>query len=101
MWWGDIAPGQTPTGAYSLVYDTDPLTEGLEILGLPRQDQHRFVAWSEAINHGTIDEQNARRAADEMAAYEASGLDAIRSLADQIRYRPNAYWERNVRGVHP
>lgn len=39
--------------------------------------------------------------ADEMAAYEDSGLDAIRSLADQIRYRPNAYWERNVRGVHP
>jgi uncharacterized protein len=33
---GDIAPDQTPTDAYSLVYDTEPLTEDLEILGLPR-----------------------------------------------------------------
>jgi putative CocE/NonD family hydrolase len=35
MWWGDVPPDQTPTDAYSLVYDTDPLTEDLEILGLP------------------------------------------------------------------
>jgi uncharacterized protein len=35
MWWGDIAPDQTPTDAYSLVYDTEPLAEDLEILGLP------------------------------------------------------------------
>jgi uncharacterized protein len=35
MWWGDVAPDQTPTDAYSLVYDTDPLGEDLEILGLP------------------------------------------------------------------
>lgn len=40
-----------------------------EILGLPREDQGRFVAWSEAINHGTLDETRAQRAADEMAAY--------------------------------
>jgi hypothetical protein len=35
MWWGDIAPDQTPTDAYSLVYDTEPLTQDIEILGLP------------------------------------------------------------------
>jgi hypothetical protein len=35
MWWGDVAPDQTPTDAYSLVYDTEPLSEDVEILGLP------------------------------------------------------------------
>jgi uncharacterized protein len=35
MWWGDVAPDQAPTDAYSLVYDTEPLTEDIEILGLP------------------------------------------------------------------
>ena len=24
MWWGDVPPDQTPTDAYSLVYDTEP-----------------------------------------------------------------------------
>lgn len=36
MWFGDVAPDQRPTDAFSLVYDTDPLDEDLEILGLPR-----------------------------------------------------------------
>ncbi len=36
MWWGDVAPDQKPTDAYSLVYDTDPLANEVEILGLPR-----------------------------------------------------------------
>jgi len=36
MWWGDVAPDQRPTDAFSLVYDTDPLEHDLEILGLPR-----------------------------------------------------------------
>ncbi len=36
MWFGDVAPDQRPTDACSLVYDTDPLEEDLEILGLPR-----------------------------------------------------------------
>ncbi|HZN02705.1 MAG TPA: CocE/NonD family hydrolase, partial [Candidatus Polarisedimenticolia bacterium] len=36
MWWGDVAPDQRPSDAYSLVYDTEPLTEEVEILGLPR-----------------------------------------------------------------
>jgi uncharacterized protein len=35
MWWGDVAPDQAPTDAYSLVYDTEPLAEDIEILGLP------------------------------------------------------------------
>jgi hypothetical protein len=35
MWWGDVAPDQRPTDAYSLVYDSPPLTEDTEILGLP------------------------------------------------------------------
>jgi putative CocE/NonD family hydrolase len=36
LWWGDVAHDQRPTDAYSLVYDTEPLGEDLEILGLPR-----------------------------------------------------------------
>jgi hypothetical protein len=35
MWWGDAAPDQRPTDAMSLVYDSDPLEEDLEILGFP------------------------------------------------------------------
>jgi len=36
MWFGDVAPDQRPTDAFSLVYETPPLPEDLEILGLPR-----------------------------------------------------------------
>ncbi len=36
LWWGDVAPDQRPTDAYSLVYDTPPLEEDVEILGLPK-----------------------------------------------------------------
>ncbi len=36
MWFGDVAPDQRPTDAFSLVYETPPLAEDLEILGLPR-----------------------------------------------------------------
>ena len=35
MWWGDVAHDQRGTDAFSLVYDSEPLTESLEILGLP------------------------------------------------------------------
>ena len=35
MWWGDVAHDQRPTDAFSLVYDTAPLEEEIEILGLP------------------------------------------------------------------
>jgi putative CocE/NonD family hydrolase len=36
MWWGDVAHDQRGTDAYSLVYDSPPLEEELEILGFPR-----------------------------------------------------------------
>src|SRR4029450_11877297 len=36
MWWGDVAPDQRPTDAFSLVYDTPPLEEDVEILGLAK-----------------------------------------------------------------
>jgi predicted acyl esterase len=36
MWWGDFAPDQRPTDEKSLVYDSEPLDEDLEILGFPR-----------------------------------------------------------------
>lgn len=36
MWWGDMAPDQRPVDAFSLVYDTEPLKEDLEILGFPQ-----------------------------------------------------------------
>jgi hypothetical protein len=35
MWWGDVAPDQRPTDAFSLVYDSAPLEQDTEILGLP------------------------------------------------------------------
>ncbi len=36
LWWGDVAPDQRPTDAFSLVYDTPPLEEDVEILGMPK-----------------------------------------------------------------
>jgi predicted acyl esterase len=36
MWWGDPTPDQRPSDAFGLVYETEPLTEDLEILGFPR-----------------------------------------------------------------
>jgi putative CocE/NonD family hydrolase len=36
MWWGDVAHDQRPTDAYSLTYDSPPLEEDVEILGLPK-----------------------------------------------------------------
>lgn len=36
MWWGDVAHDQRGTDAYSLVYDSAPLTAETEILGMPR-----------------------------------------------------------------
>jgi putative CocE/NonD family hydrolase len=35
MWFGDVAPDQRPSDAYSLTFDSAPLPAGLEILGLP------------------------------------------------------------------
>jgi hypothetical protein len=63
MWWGDVAHDQRPTDAYSLVYDTEPLEEELEILGLPRAllqvsaDAPRanwFVRLSDIAPEGTV-----------------------------------------------
>ena len=39
-WWGDIPWDQRGTDAYSLVYDSDPLEQDLEILGFPRAILH-------------------------------------------------------------
>jgi predicted acyl esterase len=36
MWWGDWAPDQSAADTFSLVYESEPLSEDLEILGLPR-----------------------------------------------------------------
>jgi putative CocE/NonD family hydrolase len=36
MWWGDVAHDQRGTDAFSLVYDSEPLAEDTEILGLPQ-----------------------------------------------------------------
>ncbi len=35
MWFGDVAPDQRPSDAYSLTFDSAPLTSNMEILGLP------------------------------------------------------------------
>jgi hypothetical protein len=35
MWWGSLLPDQQPQDSDSLVYESEPLTEPLEILGFP------------------------------------------------------------------
>jgi predicted acyl esterase len=35
LWEGDLTPDQRPADAFSLVYDTEPLTEKVAVLGLP------------------------------------------------------------------
>ena len=63
MWFGDVAPDQRPSDAFSLVYDSEPLGEPLEILGLPRAllrvsaDAPRadwFVRLSDVAPDGTV-----------------------------------------------
>jgi uncharacterized protein len=63
MWFGDVAPDQRPTDAWSLVYDTPPLEEDLEILGLPLVRlnvsadaplAHWFVRLSDVAPDGTV-----------------------------------------------
>jgi hypothetical protein len=63
MWWGDAAHDQRPTDAFSLVYDTEPLDEELEILGLPRATlqvsasaphANWFVRLSDVAPDGTV-----------------------------------------------
>jgi hypothetical protein len=63
MWFGDVAPDQRPTDAFSLVYDSEPLAADLEILGLPRArlqasaDQplaHWFARLSDVAPDGTV-----------------------------------------------
>jgi predicted acyl esterase len=39
-WWGDFPWDQRSTDAYSLVYDSDPLEQDLEVLGFPRAILH-------------------------------------------------------------
>jgi len=63
MWWGDAAHDQRPTDAFSLVYDTEPLDEELEILGMPRATlqvsadaphANWFVRLSDVAPDGTV-----------------------------------------------
>ncbi|HET7292633.1 MAG TPA: CocE/NonD family hydrolase [Vicinamibacteria bacterium] len=63
MWFGDVAPDQRPTDAFSLVYDTAPLEEDLEVLGLPRAIlrvsadaplAHWFARLSDIAPDGTV-----------------------------------------------
>jgi len=36
MWWGDVAHDQRPSDAFAMVYDSEPVEDEIEILGLPR-----------------------------------------------------------------
>jgi hypothetical protein len=63
MWFGDVAPDQRPTDAFSLVYDSDPLPGDVEILGLPRARlrvsadaplAHWFARLSDVAPDGTV-----------------------------------------------
>jgi predicted acyl esterase len=63
MWWGDVAHDQRPTDAFSLHYDSPPLGEDLEILGLPKAilevaadapHANWFVRLSDVAPDGTV-----------------------------------------------
>jgi putative CocE/NonD family hydrolase len=63
MWWGDVAPDQRPTDAFSLVYDSDPLETEVEILGMPKAllrvsadapQANWFVRLSDVAPDGTV-----------------------------------------------
>lgn len=63
MWWGDVAHDQRPTDAFSLVYDSEPLEEDTEILGLPKAllnvaadapQANWFVRLSDVAPDGTV-----------------------------------------------
>ena len=63
MWWGDVAHDQRGTDAFSLVYDSAPLTEEMEILGMPHaqlrvsadaQRANWFVKVSDVAPDGTV-----------------------------------------------
>ena len=63
MWWGDVAHDQRPTDAFSLTYDSVPLEQDLEILGLPRAvltvaadapHANWFVRLSDVAPDGTV-----------------------------------------------
>jgi predicted acyl esterase len=63
MWWGDVAPDQRPSDAFSLTYDTAPLGANLEILGLPHAvlqvtvdapAAHWFARLSDVAPDGTV-----------------------------------------------
>jgi len=63
MWFGDVAPDQRPSDAFSLVYDTQPLDRDVEILGLPRARlrvsgdaplAHWFVRLNDVAPDGTV-----------------------------------------------
>ena len=63
MWFGDVAPDQRPSDAFSLTYDTEPLIEEVEILGLPRVAlrvsadaplAHWFVRLNDVAPDGTV-----------------------------------------------
>lgn len=42
-WWGDLLPDQSPLDARSLTYETEPLEEPLEILGMPQTELRSSV----------------------------------------------------------
>ena len=42
-WWGDLLPDQSPFDARCLIYETEPLEEPLEILGMPRAELRSSV----------------------------------------------------------
>lgn len=63
MWFGDVAPDQRPSDAFSLVYDTPSLDRDVEILGLPRARihvsadaplAHWFVRLNDVAPDGTV-----------------------------------------------
>jgi hypothetical protein len=63
LWWGDVAPDQRPTDALSLVYETPPLENDLEILGFPHAllrvsadapQAHWFARLNDVAPDGTV-----------------------------------------------
>jgi hypothetical protein len=94
MWWGDVAHDQRPTDAFSLYYDSAPLEDDLEILGLPKamlqvaadaRHANWFVRLSDVAPDGTVTQvagagfngthRNSARAPESLEPGEAFPLE--------------------------
>lgn len=94
MWWGDWAPDQRAVDGYSLIYDSAPLTDTLEILGFPSvvlqtsvsaPDAHWLVRLSDVAPDGRVTQVTG---AGFNARHHTSAANPMPLLPDSIYQLP-------------